>query len=404
MELFVCGQAVRFYTPVIAADSLRYLTAHVSFVGDEWEGYTRWAHFRQGSGPDATVYDLCLNENDEITAEQGLNLTVGEWELYFTGTKGESRLTTVPAALTVKESGLIDAPLHPMPLSVAEQLDAKAELALSYVLALREAAERGDFTGKGFSPIGTFDTEEALLAAVSDPQAGDTYGVGTEAPYDYYMWDAVNGRWVNIGNIQGAKGDSGAVFTPGVDESGNLSWTNNGGLANPTTRNIRGPAGQDGATGPAGPGAYEKAVEAGYTGTEASFYSSVAAAAYHNARHLPDGADPILVKTGNLEDASVTAAKLAANAASRSFTATLTADGWTGTAAPYSQQLTVSGMLAGDRPILDLVLSGTYAADEARCEAWAGIYRAVPAADSLTVYAAGKPTVDLPVQMICVRK
>ena len=72
------------------------------------------------------MYDIALDENDEIPAERQLNLTLGEWLLYLTGTKGEVRLTTVPLALTVKESGLIDAPLHPMPLSVAEQIDSKA--------------------------------------------------------------------------------------------------------------------------------------------------------------------------------------------------------------------------------------------------------------------------------------
>ena len=47
----------------------------------------------------------------------------------------------------------------------------------------------------------------------------------------------------------GPAGSNGATFTPSVDASGNLSWTNNGGLANPATVNIKGPIGQ---TGPAG--------------------------------------------------------------------------------------------------------------------------------------------------------
>ena len=35
----------------------------------------------------------------------------------------------------------------------------------------------------------------------------------------------------------------GPYFTPAVDASGNISWTNNGDLPNPTTRNITGPQG-----------------------------------------------------------------------------------------------------------------------------------------------------------------
>ena len=47
-------------------------------------------------------------------------------------------------------------------------------------------------------------------------------------------------------------GEKGAHYTPILDDAGNLSWTNNGGLPNPIPRNIRGPkgpAGQDGAVG-----------------------------------------------------------------------------------------------------------------------------------------------------------
>ena len=52
---------------------------------------------------------------------------------------------------------------------------------------------------------------------------------------------------------KGDKGDSGATFTPKVDSSGNLSWTNNKGLTNPATVNIKGPQGPTGATGSQGP-------------------------------------------------------------------------------------------------------------------------------------------------------
>ena len=51
----------------------------------------------------------------------------------------------------------------------------------------------------------------------------------------------------------GAAGPSGAVFTPSVDALGNLSWTNNGSLPNPDTVNIRGERGETGPAGPAGP-------------------------------------------------------------------------------------------------------------------------------------------------------
>lgn len=43
--------------------------------------------------------------------------------------------------------------------------------------------------------------------------------------------------------ISGGSGGSGVTFIPTVDAEGNLSWTNNGGLPNPDTVNIKGPTG-----------------------------------------------------------------------------------------------------------------------------------------------------------------
>ena len=45
---------------------------------------------------------------------------------------------------------------------------------------------------------------------------------------------------VDNSNVKVVKGDKGAVFTPHVDEQCNLSWSNDGGLANPPTVNIKG--------------------------------------------------------------------------------------------------------------------------------------------------------------------
>jgi hypothetical protein len=47
----------------------------------------------------------------------------------------------------------------------------------------------------------------------------------------------------------GADGEDGATFTPSVDANGNLSWTNNKGLTNPPTVNIKGPKGDSGEGG-----------------------------------------------------------------------------------------------------------------------------------------------------------
>ena len=349
MELYVSSQTVKLYTPVIAADTLHYLTGRVYFAGDEWNGFAKWLHFRQGEGPDAVVYDVALDENDAFGPDRLLTLSRGEWTVYLTGTKDEARLTTVPLILTVKESGLIDAPLHPMPLSVAEQIDSKASAALACAMELREAAANGAFDGedgKSFTIKGFYDSFDALAEAVTEPAPGDAYGVGDESPYDIYIWDAVNLCWKNNGAIRGGKGDpgdKGVTFTPSVDASGNLSWTNDGGLENPAVRNIKGPAGAAGAAGAAGKGPYEAAAEHGYTGTEATFYTALAAVPYHNARHLPGGADPITVQTGNLANAAVTTEKLGADAVSKRLQATITTN-WTASQTECQQLLSPDGL------------------------------------------------------------
>ena len=50
----------------------------------------------------------------------------------------------------------------------------------------------------------------------------------------------------------GAPGADGTTFTPSVSAAGDLSWTNDGGKANPTPVNLKGPQGETGPTGPQG--------------------------------------------------------------------------------------------------------------------------------------------------------
>lgn len=68
--------------------------------------------------------------------------------------------------------------------------------------------DKGD-TGSGFKVLGYFSTQEELESAIVSPQAGDAYGVGTGAPYDIYIYDAINSVWKNNGPLQGAQGPKG---------------------------------------------------------------------------------------------------------------------------------------------------------------------------------------------------
>jgi parallel beta-helix repeat protein len=76
---------------------------------------------------------------------------------------------------------------------------------------------------------------------------------------------------------------------------------------------------------------------------------------------------------------------------------------WSGTEAPYTKEQTVTGILSTDNPIVDIVLSGTYATDSKIEADWAEIYRIVTSANSVTLYAHKKPTNSIPLQFKVVR-
>lgn len=76
--------------------------------------------------------------------------------------------------------------------------------------------EKGE-TGSGFKVLGYYDTADELEVAQTSPSPGDAYGVGTEEPYDIYIWDGVNLVWVNNGALQGAQGEQGPQGEPGPE-------------------------------------------------------------------------------------------------------------------------------------------------------------------------------------------
>ena len=110
------------------------------------------------------------------------------------------------------------------------------------------------------------------------------------------------------------------------------------------------------------------------------------------------------VTTVKLDNYAVTTEKIAEHAISHVYTQTLTAAGWTGTSAPFTQEVTISGILANDEPIIDVVLSGTYETAMQEDDQWGNIYKASTAANKITFYAKDKPTVALSFKARCIRK
>ncbi len=214
-----------------AADTIGYLEMQFDFTPD-WTGVEKWAHFASGD----TVYDIPLTD-DRIRKEDHLDLVQGEWTVYLHGNrfadeKVIERITTDVARLYVSPTGMLD--------------------------------------GEPFPEIPASETERILARLTELEENG-----GASAP--------------------GIDGKNGTTFTPSVDEAGNLSWTNDGGLENPAMVNIKGAKGdkgdpgedgapgvkgdkgEDGEPGTPGQSAFLAAQAGGYTGTEAEFYTDLAA-------------------------------------------------------------------------------------------------------------------------------
>ena len=151
--------------------------------------------------------------------------------------------------------------------------------------------------GKNFQILGYYDSLETLQSSVSAPTKGDTYGIGTGAPYDVYVYDGVTSTWINNGAIQGPTGP-------------------------------KGDKGEKGDKGDTGYSAYEIAVVHGYTGTEEEWLQyikepSLTAATTANsaAERANSVADSLQNATDGLEEITVRAtdatnsATLAANEA-----------------------------------------------------------------------------------------
>ncbi len=112
--------------------------------------------------------------------------------------------------------------------------------------------------GKSFEILGYYGSLADLEAGVPAPGPGAVYGVGTSAPYDIYVWDEVNGAWINNGAIQGPQGEKGDTGAPGPQgpqgEKGEKGEQGPEGPAGPQGETgSQGPQGQKGDTGQRGP-------------------------------------------------------------------------------------------------------------------------------------------------------
>lgn len=114
---------------------------------------------------------------------------------------------------------------------------------------------------------------------------------------------------------------------------------------------------------------------------------------------IPDGS----VGTAKLANKSVTGEKVADALFSMLYTSNLAVANWQGSSAPYYYSLNLQGILADDNPIISLLPSSTYSNVEAQLENFGYIYTAWAEENKITFYATDKPSVALPIKILCIR-
>ena len=88
---------------------------------------------------------------------------------------------------------------------------------------------------------------------------------------------------------------------------------------------------------------------------------------------------------------------------SKLYTATIGTN-WSGSSAPYTQNVSVAGLSSNDVPIVDAVLSSTAETAKSQLEAWACISKIESGTDKITVTCfEDKPSTAIPIQLKVVK-
>lgn len=242
------GQELIVGSPIIAADSINYLTAKFIFRTSDWDGLVKIAHFSNG----ALSASININADDEIPESAGLNLSVGRWVVSVTGHKYENgelvqRITTTQAKLTVHPSGVPDGdPLPSLP-SLGEQILGKVTEIKTEVDSMTASAEMLPSGSEAFANVTTQDDTIHISFGIPKGDTGekgdkgdkgDKGGTGATGPKGDKGDTGAVGPKGDKGDIgltgpKGDKGDPGVIFTPSVSSSGVLSWSNDSGEENP---------------------------------------------------------------------------------------------------------------------------------------------------------------------------
>ena len=163
------------------------------------------------------LLNSCSIENDTVIYDLTAQTTAcpGRLDCEVRLYGAENRLLIAPRFSVYVESSAID----------ENAVESSDEFTALNELILKAGASSG-LRIKGYFP----SADE--LERIAYPEAGDAYGIGMQPPYDIYVWDALNGIWVNNGKLtggtggeKGEKGDKGDKGDTGVRGSRWFSGT-----------------------------------------------------------------------------------------------------------------------------------------------------------------------------------
>lgn len=123
-----------------------------------------------------------------------------------------------------------------------------------------------------------------------------------------------------------------------------------------------------------------------------------------NTTNAEDAINSAKTDASNAKTAADKAAAAVASKATTSIYSASVGTTWSGSEAPYTQTIAVSGILSTDTPIVDVNLASiAYADKSAVIEDYAKIYRITTADGSITVYSDDVTSVAVPLQLKVVR-
>lgn len=277
--------------------------------------------------------------------------------------------------------------------------------------------------GEGIKIMSHFDTLAELTEAITSPKPGDAFSVGTELPYNLYIYDFLRGEWRNYGPIRA--NDIKARFAQNIavpvsawseatDVFVDYTFKARIALAEVTGNDfpIVAFAPFDAISGNFCPVAYsfdgyieiwaQKIPTAAITVPAVTFIIQDTAdtTTRNSTKGITNAGGGVAtggIGTAQLADKAVTADKVAAAAKTQYFYVTI--PDWDGASAPYTRSLAVDGMLATDIPKVFFYAPADFADLEAQQEAFAMLYDVESANGTVTFYAKEKPEVAVTVMI-----